>query len=198
MKNKLPLIVGLALPALTVVAIILAVYVPGMSIKPTYDFVYSDIPSNSYSYGYGARPLYGIDAQGKFFYNSDVCNAGVVMALPAGIQKLAPTEIADCKKNYAGMRMPKFYKYSFASGIQEIVTPEQLSSLIMKETSPEGYVVSRQYDNNGIFELFGSRGNNNTVFVQKGNTAHKVDLPPIQNPYGGYYNEFYFVGWVLK
>ena len=94
--------------------------------------------------------------------------------------------------------MPKFYRYSFESGTQEVLTPEQLSALLMKETSSEGYIVSRQYNNNGIFELFGSRGNNNSVFVQKGNATRKVDLPPVQNPYGGYYNEFYFVGWIIN
>ena len=198
MKNKLPLIIGIALPILAVIAIIVLVYIPGMSIRPTQDFVYSDMSSNSYSYGYGARPLYGIDAQGKFFYNSDVCGTGVVSAVPVGVSKLTPAEIADCKKNYAGMRMPKFYRYSFVRGTQESVTPEQLSALTMKETSSEGFVVSRHYNNNGIFELFGSSGNNNTVFVQKGNNAKKIDLPPVQNPYGGYYNDFYFVGWVLK
>ncbi|HEY4478629.1 MAG TPA: hypothetical protein VI775_02195 [Candidatus Paceibacterota bacterium] len=62
-------------------------------------------------------------------------------------------------------------------------------------SSPDGYTVSYGYDNNGIFEIFGSNSNRNGYYISKGNARKRLGgLNPNQQYY--YNGSFELIGWI--
>ena len=64
--------------------------------------------------------------------------------------------------------------------------------------SPDGYVLERGQNNNGIFEIFGGGNYNyNSWYLRNGLANKRVYLTSLDNNY--YYNNYsQFLGWVIS
>ena len=188
-KKHLPLIVAIALPIIFIGILAAAILIPSMRMNPQHDFVYFDyMESNAKAYPYAPvvfkNEYYVLD--GKIAKRP--LNAGV--AVNQGMP--APGE------TYEYREAPTLLYYSMADqASREISYEDALKlSLVAGPSSPDGYTVKFEYNNDGIFELFGSDTGSEYV-ITKG--AGKKILGGIVNDkpyYGG--SEITVVGWVNK
>jgi hypothetical protein len=61
-------------------------------------------------------------------------------------------------------------------------------------SSPDGYTVQYEYNNDGLFDLFGSGGNDSGYFIEKGGAGKKLTGMAGTGTY--YQGDFKLVGWV--
>lgn len=175
-KKNLPLIAGLAIPIIMIVAIALAVYVPRLfAPQPAFSFLYSsgDIYQTSYFFAIENEVLVKKDKPqpyGEIYYKpATAANLQLYLYNPAQ-NKSIPISLQDA---------------------------QNLKLSAMKQ-SPDGYeVISGNQSENIFTAIFGgyNRGYN-TQYLKGHNTAKKINLNFSGDPYN-YYN-FQFLGWIIK
>ncbi len=173
MKKNLPLIIGIALPLVFVLIISLVIFLPSLSVKPQYNFIYTT--NDYYSYNQAYKNTFAIE------------NNHIV---------LQPVSIR-AGETYVGT-MPTLYLYDVKANNSHQISFDEAKNLTLDAgpSSPDGYTIKYQYNNEGIFELFGSNGNNDRgYFVTKNNGAKKLTGFPATDYYWSD-GSLKFIGWI--
>jgi len=170
MKHKnLPLLVGIALPVIFIIIMVIIIFTPALFVKPGHNFIYtndSQIPYNqSYRYNYTIKDSH-ID--------------------------LTPVTIQE--KTTVIEQLPKLYLYDVKAGASHEVSFAEVQKLTLDPgpSSPDGYSVNYDYSHSGIFELFGSRGDDSGYYISKGNGKKRLGGLSTDR----YNNNFKLIGWV--
>ncbi len=175
--NHFPLIVGIALPIIFIVIIAIVIFTPSLFVKPGHNFIYTTEATDVYSYYQSYKNTY-------FVENNKIISK--------------PTPIPA--KEYEGYgykgEFPTLYMYDVVTNTSHEVTASDITNLNLDPgpSSPDGYTVAYDYSHEGIFELFGSNGNNSGYFISKGNGKKKLD-GLLGNSYGGR-DSFRLIGWI--
>ena len=145
MKRNLPIIVAILLPIIVVGGVLLTLYLPSRDINPEYNILY--VVNNSAN-GYYSNECGYLISEGELM-REDV---------PQASSNNIPREITTRIK--PDVDQPKLYVFDVKTEeTKELSYNEALELDIIKagSISPEGYSVSytRDYNNSGIFELFG-------------------------------------------
>lgn len=171
-RKNLPLIVGIALPIFFIVVISVLIYTPSLFVKPQYDFLYTTVDSNYRYLNY--QQSYKVE------------NNRIVIEQKPTVENV----------EYAG-EAPTLYRYDIQTNAARQISFYDAANLSLDPgpTSPDGYTVSYSYSHDGIFELFGSNGNNSGYYVA--NSTGKKRLGGLTiGRYGD--GGFTFIGWVLQ
>lgn len=168
--KNLPLFVGITLPVLFIALISVAVYIPRLSLHPQYNFVYTPAYWSTY------------DVQNDY----KITDGHLVMtpnSLPKDVKQ--PAKVA-----------PDLYLYDIQNNTSHQITFEEAQKYTFTAgpSSPDGYVVGFKNGNAGIFELFGSSGDYNAVYISKNGAGKKLDA--IASDAYGYRGGFRFIGWI--
>jgi hypothetical protein len=91
---------------------------------------------------------------------------------------------------------PKLYYYSVTENTSREISLEDAQKLILVAgpSSPDGYNVKYEYNNDGIFELFGGSRDSGYVITKGAGRKNLSGMDTIENYYGG--EEFLLIGWV--
>ncbi|MEK7095495.1 MAG: hypothetical protein AAB917_02440 [Patescibacteria group bacterium] len=178
MKKNLPLVIGIVLPIIFIIIISLVIFLPKASLKPLHNFIYSaETPYYSYNNG-PYKNTYKIES-GRL----------ITQALPIN---------PEYNKNIVFKAdNPPLYLYDVKNESAHEITLEEAQRYILDPgpSSPDGYSVGYSYGHDGIFEIFGSDGNDNGYYVSKGNAKRK--LPGLTNGTRySYDGNFKLIGWV--
>lgn len=184
--NNLPLIVGISLPLVFIVIISIVVFLPSFFVKPQHDFIYTD--SDPYqNYGY-----YGYDQGYKNTYGVE---NGKIILEPVPV-KIDPS----LKKEFIVYKgeMPTLYRYDVKTNTSHEISLKEAQSLSLDPgpSSPDGYTVSFENRNDGIFEIFGSNNSTSGLFISKGNAKKRLDGLVYNNQYYWYQGNFKLIGWI--
>jgi hypothetical protein len=188
MKNNLPMLVGIGLPAAFVVALFAFVALPGMfGAKPSVDFIFSS--DSGEMYRTGSTCEYDV-VDGKLVREGYNVYAGDTIEFPT--QPKQPEPCTD--KN-----SPDLYQYSASTGALRTLSFEDAQKLMLDQgpTSSDGFIVrmsSYQYD---IFDVLGAGENRSTIeIVKDGRVRVTIDFPADEYYY--YEDRFDFVGWIVR
>jgi hypothetical protein len=177
MKKNLPLIIGLAIPVLMIVFVAAAIYIPSLFAHPQYSFVFSAGDTYSTNYGDHYSVVKNTIVKNTVPYPKDQNNAPYPKSNPIGL-----------------------FVYNAKTDSVSPITFEEAQKLTVdiSSKSPDGYILDRGGNNNGIFEIFGSNRNYNEWYLKKGVVSKKVYLTAQNDRYGynGYYDQF--LGWVIS
>ena len=173
--KNIPLLVGIALPIIFILAISIIIFTPALFIKPQYNFLYSNTDSYYYGDNNGYSNTYRVE-NNRLSLSPLPTTTGVV---------------------YKGAN-PPLYLYDVKNNSTHQVDWNEAKNFNIDRgpSSPDGYIVKYQYSNDGIFELFGSNGNQNGYVISKGNGSKKLN--GLNLTAYGYNNSgnFKFIGWV--
>lgn len=173
--KNIPLLIGITLPIVFILIISVVIFTPSLFIKPQYNFLYSN--NDSYYYD----------------YNNRYSNTYVVENNRLSLSPLPATAGVTYKADN-----PPLYLYDVKNNSSHQVEWSEAKNFNIDPgpSSPDGYVVKYQYSNDGIFELFGSNGNQNGYVISKGNGSKKLN--GLNSNGYSYYNSgnFKFIGWV--
>lgn len=182
--NNLPLIVGISLPLVFIVIISVVVFLPSFFVKPQYDFVYTTIDQSYDYYGYdqGYKNTYGVE-NGKI----------VLEPVPVRLDLSLKRELVV----YKGEK-PPLYRYDVKTNTSHEISLKEAQSLSLDPgpSSPDGYTVSFENRDDGIFEIFGSNSSNSGLFISKGNAKKRLDGLVNNNQYYWYQGNFELIGWI--
>lgn len=174
-KKNLPIIIALALPILFVVIITGVLFVPTLSLKPSYNFIYS---SNNGYYPYYMN-IYKVNDQKQV--------------------TMEPNPSYNATNSYGyndSQNAPNLYMYDIITNTVKQITLEEAQRYVVDPgpSSPDGYQVNYNYNNNGIFEIFGGGSRRSGYVISKG-SASKA-LPAMVGD--AYYGSYTFIGWIIK
>jgi len=174
-KSIIPLLLGLGIPLLLILWVFTTAYVlPGLFIKPAYDFIYAT--------GYGAGNVFLEDGAVKI----DFC--------PTTEDDQIPKELIPARDCVYSLRDISFYLYDVEEeeNVPISITDIEGYNLDTSEKSPDGYwVKSGMGSEGGFFPFFWSSNREDVYSIQKGQLLNKqITLK------GSYYN-FKFLGWKL-
>jgi hypothetical protein len=182
-KKHLPLIVAIALPIIFIGILAVAILLPSMKINPQHDFVYTDARErNEYPY------------KVIQYKNDYVLKEGKVTLRPLNSKY---DDITGLMKQDIELRdAPKLYYYSVTENTSREISLEDAQKLILVAgpSSPDGYNVKYEYNNDGIFELFGGSRDSGYVITKGAGRKNLSGMDTIENYYGG--EEFLLIGWV--
>ena len=168
--------VGIALPIIFIILISIIVFVPPLFIKPQNNFLYI-IENNYYTYNQG-------------YLNEYKVVNGQLALDPLPIPKNRP----DLKLTEA----PTLYLYNVKTNTSQQISFEEAKRYVLDPgpSSSDGYIVKYEYNNSGIFSIFGgSNGDINGYFIEKGSGKKKLDGMLVNNTYS-YQANFKFIGWI--
>ena len=177
MKTKnLPLIIGITLPIVFIVIISIIIYIPALSIRPSYNFIYTT--NDDYAYNQVYRNTYNVVNGHIALQNIDV----------------KPPLTNQVYKGDA----PDLFFYDVKTNTATKITPDQAKAYTLDPgpTSPDGYTINYEYSNEGIFSLFGSNSRDSGYFIEKNSGRKRLDGLVGQN--GTYYYQGYvkILGWI--
>ena len=170
-KKNLPLLVALAIPVVMIIAVALAIYLPGIGKHPKYNFLYM---TGNGGYGYpGAEYM----VSGGHLVRNDFST----LTPP----RYPTPEFKNLPDN------TRFYLYDIVKNSATEITflDAQKYTLDPSNISPDGYVVERGNGGGGF--PFGGGGDYNTWFIKGYNRSSKLNLKLTNQDY---YN-FQFLGW---
>jgi hypothetical protein len=173
-KKNIPLILALAIPVVMILAVALAIYLPGIGQSPKYNFLYMS-GSNIY-YGYGQQEY-------------TVSGGRLVQNPPQTAPNAYPPNYVQ-----PDIAKPHFYVYDVSKDTATEITFEQAQTYHLDSslTSPDGYSIAQGNGGGGDFIFGGGGGDYNSWFIKGHNRAHKLNLK-LTAP--NYYN-FQFLGWI--
>jgi hypothetical protein len=172
--KNVPLIIGISLPVVFIIIISVIIFLPSLFIKPKYNFLYSNSDSY-YTYDFN-----------RYSSTFEVLNGRL------SISQLSTTTGITYKTG-----TPPLFVYDVKTNTSHQVDFNEVQKYVIDPgpSSPDGYIVKYEYGNNGIFELFGSGGNQSGYVLSKGNTSKKLN-GLISGSYYYSYNNLKFIGWI--
>jgi hypothetical protein len=166
-RKNISLLLGISIPILMILFVAGSIYIPGLFVKPQYNFLY--VSGDNYYSG----PQYSI--QHNKLIKSEVKEPDyTTYGPPRGEIRLL---IHDVVKNES-----------------REITPEEAQNLFIdsNNTSPDGFEVVHGSYGDGFFPFFFmSEGNYNTQYLKGHNVSKKLNL----QLNGHYYDNFRFLGW---
>ena len=170
-KKNITFILGISIPVAMILFVSASIYIPGLLIKPKFNFLYS-IDNNSY---YDDSHQYAISS-GKIIRKE--------LDLSKRRNSFAPNEdpklfIHDVAKNES-------LEISFAEALRLDLDPNI--------KSPDGFEITNGGRGGGFFPFFYSPGTDYNAKYLKGRSLGKklnLQIGPQQN-----YYSFYFLGWI--
>lgn len=180
-NRKWSLIVGILIPVLMVVALILAIYLPGLFLKPKHDFLYTFYQSSYYS------PSYEVVGNSLSIKCPSDSSYNQYYSYNSSINKV------ECTAANAG----SLYLYNVTLDTTREISYSEAKKLSIRSNpiSEDGYEVTSGSSSGSLMGIFGGHSSDyyKTKYI-KGSTASKK----ININYAGsssYYN-FRFLGWV--
>jgi len=169
-KKNISLIVGISIPILMIIFVAASIYLPGIFVKPQYNFLYVSGP-DAYSY---RNLIDGYSVQDSKLIKNNVLQVGTDNPIPSATYLY----VYDVVKN-------KATEISLADA--------QKLTLDSSITSPDGFEVVYG-TKGGDFLLFdGGRTDYNTRYLQGHNVSKKLNLKLNGDLY---YRNFRFLGWI--
>lgn len=178
MNNKnLPIIIGIALPIVFIIAIFFVISVPKNNTTTQYNFIYS----------YENRDPYYREYKNTY----EIENG-----------KITPKALPEIKKdgyyNYNNARdYPIIYIYDVKTDTSREISlsDAQKYEMVTGPSSPDGYNVSYEYGNYGLFDeiLLGGNRRNSGYYIKRDSFEKKVN---ITNSAGYYSGNFRIIGWI--
>ena len=179
-KENIPLVVGLAIPVLMVIALAAIIFLPRAYVQPQYDFVYST----------GDYPVYINDSDNTRTEYRVVNNTIEKDVTPDQSEQRFPRYDAP----------PKFYRYSVAEQRSQELNSEELLSLTVDpaKESPDGFrlTYAREHDN-FLEAFFGGRDRSQQVLA-KGSVSIEVQLTTGAKSSNYYWRDSGFIGWIVE
>ncbi len=172
-KQHIPIIIGIALPVIFIIAISIYIFTARASIQPEHDFVYAMRSHQNYS-GY---------------YVESVPNQYVVEDDTLTLKKAVLRPDAN-----ATTYDPDLFIYDVEKDISRKISFEEAAKLSLDAgpSSLDGYVVRYEYGHNGIFEIFGSDDSSRGYVISKGNGEKKIAIPTADR----WSDDMMFIGWI--
>jgi hypothetical protein len=174
-KKNLPLIIALCIPAIMILAVAAAIYLPGIGKSPKHNFLY--ITGDYVRYGYNSNSDY------EYVVKGDRVEQVYVQRDPNNFPKYQYNAIE-----------PRLYLYDVSKNESLELTLEQAQnySLDPSNTSLDGFVVIQgNYNGGGFFGGVGS--DSDSWFIKGHNRSFKLNLKLL----GTYtYDNFKFLGWI--
>lgn len=174
-RKNASLILGISIPILMIVLIAASIYLPGLFIKPKFNFLYL---SGEFRYDYNNQPLYIIENE-----------------------KLIKNKITYYEDTYRYYTPPKydakFYIYDVTTNESKQVSFEEAQKLTLdsNKKSPDGFEVVYGSRGDGFFPFFyGSETDYETRYLKGNNVSKKLNIQ-LSRTYS-FYNNFNFIGWI--
>jgi len=172
-KKNITLILGISIPILMILFVASRIYLPGLFIKPHFNFLYVSGDDSYYYYNNG--------------YQYSVQN-----------DKLVKNEIKQLEnQNYNPPRVEsKLYIYDVAKNEAKEISFAEAQNLNLDSSvkSPDDFEVVYGSRGDGFFPfLFWSERDYNSRYLSGHNVSKKLNL---QLNGSSYYNNFRFIGWI--
>jgi hypothetical protein len=170
-KEKIPLIVGLSIPLLMILFVGLSVYLPGLFIKPSFNFLYASGGDYVSLKKYSVRD-----------------------------KKITEVEVVYPQHFQGAKKDPKLFLYNISTDMAREVSFDDAKklNLIDNPKSPDGFeIVGGGYGG----DIFFSRGSYNKKYIKGHNLSKELNLKTGSSSsdyeyWGGDYRSFDFIGWV--
>lgn len=167
-KKNASLVIGISIPILMIIFVVTSIYLPGLFVKPQYDFLY----------------VSGDDRYSYDSYRYSVEDGALV-----------ENQVSE-KTIYNSYRKAKLYIYDAAKNESREISFEAARQLNLDpvKKSPDGFAVV--YGSRSSGSLFYSSRDYDTHYLVSGNASKKINLQlPASS---GYYENFRFIGWIIK
>jgi hypothetical protein len=181
MKKNLPLITAIAIPAALILFVAASIYIPGIFVKPQYNFLYA-------TGSFYAAPYKVTDGHLVTTTTSTANASGTVKA---------NNSIVVPVPGYLPADQPSFYIYDVATNQSRQVSPTDAAQLSLdtNEQSPDGFTVATGNAGGGIFPFFSVGSDYGTRYLEGHNVSRKLNLSGTSSNYPYSYN-FTFIGWI--
>lgn len=175
-KKNTPLVLGLLIPVALIVFVAASIYLPGLFIKPKYNFLY-----------YTNRDYYS-----RYIYV--VRNGRLTMASNAVSQYGSVNRQASD---------PKLYIHDAATNKSLPISFNEAANLVLDPNlqSPDGYSLENGDQGGGLFSLllFSADYDRNETYLVGHNISKKLNVKRESASYtSSYYNKIQFLGWIIK
>lgn len=169
MKKNLPLIAGITIPVLLILFVAGSIYLPGIFIKPKYNFLY--LSGTTYGQPYFVT-------NGQLNQNTATSTYPQTLYPPSNQPNTPQLFVYDVLQNQSR-------EISFVDA--------QKLSLDPNIQSPDGFEVISGNGGGGGFPFFsGSNYDYNSRYLVGHNLSKKLNIPAVSN----YYENFTFLGWI--
>lgn len=183
-SSTISLIVGLAIPVIMVLAIAAAVLLPGRSLHPTTDFIYT----------IGSYPSY-TTRSGNLVTQHDLAVKNGVLTDTTQTYTATDTYIP-----YPGEKesIPRFFLHNTTENSNKELTLEEAKKFTLSDEkkSPDGFTVSFGKRSYGVFPFFFDNGSDLEHAYLSNQTASK-EIDIISSNSRDFYS-FQLVGWVVS
>jgi hypothetical protein len=179
LKKHLPLIIAFALPFIFIMVVALSVYIPNLSVKTDYSFMYAvcDRTSfNNYCHNY---------LQQRYKVQDNALQ----------VQTLTPDSYESITKEELNNQFAaRLYVHNTQTNESREITLDEAKTLSLNtlSTSPDGFTIDDRYSGSiDVFPFFGSGGNRG-IFLTQGSKRKKMHVVDGDQ----YYARFTFLGWL--
>lgn len=182
-KKHVPLIAAIALPVIFIIILVITIVTPSVTINPEFDFVYVD-PSEQYRRSFDVFE----------YKNRYDVKDGKIIKVPIEIYV---DPMLKYPEDIQYEDAPTLYLYDIEENTSREISFEEAQEFMFDRgpSSPDGYTIKFEYNNDGIFELFGSGNNDSGYFIVKG--SGKKQLTGIDNTMHYYGDgEIDLIGWI--
>jgi len=170
MKKNLSLILGILIPVLMIVFVAVSIYLPGIFIKPQYDFIYTS------GGDYLTRDSYVVETG-----------------------RVVKKEVQYPEKNFGVKGEAKLYFHNVAKNFSREISLEEAERYYLSSAklSPDGFSVDKGESDYSIFSMFFSRGGGyyGDRYIHGRGISRRLNLHTEEQYY---YRGMRFLGWVLE
>lgn len=176
-KKNIPLIIGLALPVLMIIAVAISIYVPRLyTDKPHIDFLY--LTGDAYFYGYG-YPHYTV--RDRTLEKQE---------LPEEVQREVSRISPPIQRGDV-----RFFVHDVENNTSREISFEEAQKLKLEslQESPDGFSLVRGGQVNGVFPFFYNGQDTQEWYLRGHGVSYPVDVRQ-----GTGYDSLHFLGWILE
>lgn len=173
MKKNISLLIGLAIPILMILFVAGSIYLPGLFIKPTFDFLY--VTGEGYNY------------DKKYWIDQSTLKT----------VETTPQEPLDYP--YPPSKVSKLFLYDVDKNESREISFESAKSFTIdaNAVSKDGFEIVRGGYDDGIFPLFfGGSSDYNARYLKGHGVSKKLNIPGMK-AYDYYDYNFRFLGWII-